>query len=68
MTKDRHGMLIWTGGDRPVDPDTIVAVRVQSDIPRVPVRAGDWPQICWRHRSMDDPKSIWNIIAYKVVS
>lgn len=67
MTKDRHGMNIWTGSDRPVSPDTKVAVRVQGDIPRVPVRAGDWPQICWRHRPMTDPKSIWNIIAYEVV-
>lgn len=67
MTQDRHGMEIWTGGDRPVHPDTIVQVRVQGDIPREPVRAGDWPQICWRHRSMDDPKSIWNIIAFQAI-
>jgi hypothetical protein len=67
MTKDIHGMEIWTGGDRPVHPDTIVAVRVQGGVPRVPVRAGDWPQICWQHRPMEDPKSIWNIIAYRVI-
>lgn len=41
MTQDADGMEIWTGGDRPVDPNTIVAVRVQGNIPRVPVRAGD---------------------------
>jgi len=67
MTKDIHGMTLWTGGDRPVDVDVIVAVRIQGDLPRIPVRAGDWPQVCWRHRTMDDPKSIYNIIAYKLV-
>lgn len=66
-TLDSDGYIIWTGGDRPVDPETIVAIKVQGDIPRVPVAAKHWPQICWRHRDMSDPKSIWNIVAYKVV-
>ena len=66
QTLDANGMILWTGGPRPVDPDTIVAVRVQGNIPRIPVRAGDWPQVCWMHRPMCDPKSKWNIIAYMV--
>ncbi|GEM_PF-1353987 len=63
----KDGMIPWTGGDRPVAPDAIVAVEVQSGIPRAPVRAKQWPQVCWRHRPPDDPKSGWNIIAFRVV-
>lgn len=64
---DEDGMIIWRGGDRPVGVDEIVAVKVQGDIPRSPIRAGEWPQICWRHRPSEDPNSKWNIVAYKVV-
>lgn len=64
---DEDGFIIWTGGERPVPPEAIVAVKVQGKIPRVPVAAKEWPPICWRHRPRDDEKSKWNIIAYKVV-
>jgi hypothetical protein len=60
------GFIEWTPGDRPVSADTIVTVKVQGNIPRAPVKAGEWPQICWRHRPLHDPKSIWNIVAYRV--
>lgn len=66
-TIDIDGFIIWTGGDRPVDKDSLVAVKIQGGMPRVPVKASEWPQICWQHRTSDDPKSIYNIIAYKVL-
>lgn len=66
LNTDAEGFIVWEGGDRPVDLDVVVAVKVAGGIPRVPVRAGDWPQICWRHRPATDAKSVWNIIAYKV--
>ena len=65
---DSDGYIIWSGGDyRPIDKEAIVAVKVRSGIPRVPVRAGDWPQICWMHRHKDDDMNKWDIVAYKVV-
>ena len=65
---DSDGFIIWNGNaDRPVSDDTIIAVKVRSGIPRAPIDAAYWPQICWRHRSKDDPKNGWDIIAYKVV-
>lgn len=64
---DSDGYTIWNGGRRPVDEDMIVAVKVRSGIPRVPVRAGEWPQICWMHRHKDDEMNKWDIVAYKVV-
>ena len=65
---DADGYTIWKGGDyRPVDPDTIVYVKVRGNIPRDPVRAGAWPQICWMHRHKDDDMNKWDIVAYKVV-
>lgn len=64
---DQTAYILWEGGDRPVDPDAIVDVKIASGVPRVPVRAGEWPQICWRHRPVADPKSGWNIVAYRVV-
>jgi len=65
---DSDGYIIWNGNDfRSVDKDTIVAVKVRGQIPRVPVRAGDWPQICWMHRHKDDDMNKWDIIAYKVI-
>ncbi len=65
---DSDGFIIWNGGaDRPVSGDTIVAVKVRSGIPRAPIDAVSWPQICWRHRDKDDPKNGWDILAYKVI-
>jgi hypothetical protein len=65
---DSDGFIIWNGGaDRPVSGDTIVAVKVRSGIPRAPIDALSWPQICWRHRDKDDPKNGWDILAYKVI-
>jgi hypothetical protein len=65
---DTDGYTIWKGGDyRPVDKDTIVAVKVRGKIPRDPVRAGAWPQICWMHLHKDDDMNKWDIVAYKVV-
>jgi hypothetical protein len=65
---DSDGYTIWGGGDyRPVDKDTIVRVKVRGNIPRDPVRAGAWPQICWMHRNKDDEMNKWDIVAYKVV-
>lgn len=64
---DADGYIIWNGGDRPVDVDTIVAVKVRSGIPRSPVAAKHWPQITWRHRKIDDPMNQWDIVAYKVM-
>lgn len=65
---DSDGYTIWEGGDyRPVDKDAIVRVKVRGNIPRDPVRAGDWPQICWMHRAKDDEMNKWDIVAYKVL-
>lgn len=65
---DTDGYIVWEGGDyRPVDKDAIVAVKVRSGIPRSPVRAGEWPQICWMHRHEDDDMNKWDIVAYKVL-
>ena len=65
---DADGYTIWEGGDyRPVDKDTVVAVKVRGKIPRVPVPAGMWPQICWVHRHKDDEMNKWDIVAYKVL-
>jgi hypothetical protein len=65
---DSDGYTIWEGGDyRPVDKDTIVAVKVRGKIPRDPIRAGAWPQICWMHRHKDDDMNKWDIVAYKVL-
>jgi hypothetical protein len=65
---DADGYTIWNGGDyRPVDKETIVRVKVRGNIPRDPVRAGSWPQICWMHRHKDDEMNKWDIVAYKVV-
>jgi hypothetical protein len=36
-------------------------------IPRDPVPAGMWPQICWMHRHKDDDMNKWDIVAYKVL-
>lgn len=67
MKYDADSYIIWNGGDRPVDVDTIVAVKVRSGIPRSPVAAKHWPQITWRHRNVDDPMNQWDIVAYKVM-
>ena len=64
---DEDGYIIWNGGDRPVDKDTIVAVKVRGKVPRSPIAARYWPQITWRHRELGDPMNVWDIIAYKVV-
>jgi hypothetical protein len=64
---DEEGFTIWTGGDRPVDGDVIVAVKVRGAIPRSPIEAKAWPQITWRWRNTDDPMNIWDIVAYKVL-
>lgn len=65
---DKDGYIIWNGGaPRPVSDDTIVAVKVRSGIPRSPIDALYWPQICWTHRGKDDPMNAWDIVAYKVV-
>jgi len=62
---DKDGYTIWNGNaDRPVSKDTIVFVKVRSGVPRDPVSAGAWPQICWRHREKEDQ---WDIVAYKVL-
>ena len=66
-TIDSDGYIVWYGGDRPVDGDAIVAVKVRGDIPRSPIDAKYWPQICWQHRHHDDPMNKWDIVAYKVV-
>lgn len=65
---DNDGFISWTGGNRPVDGETVVAVKVRGGIPRVPVKAKEWPQITWRWRKDDDPMNKWDIIAYKVVN
>jgi len=68
MNYDADGYTIWHGGNfRPVEKDVIVAVKVRCNIPRTPVRAGLWPQICWMHRHKDDDMNKWDIVAYKVV-
>jgi len=65
---DSDGYIIWNGGaDRPVPDDTIVQVKIRSGLYRSPIDALYWPQICWRHRGKDDPKNIWDIVAYKVI-
>ena len=64
---DQDGYTVWYGGDRPVPLNTLVAVKVRSGIPRDVVPAGEWPQVCWRHRPIDDHMSQWNIVAYKVI-
>jgi hypothetical protein len=65
---DADGYTIWAGGNyRPIDKDVVVAVKVRGKIPRDPVPAGMWPQICWMHRHADDEMNIWDIIAYKVL-
>jgi hypothetical protein len=65
---DTDGYTVWEGGDyRPVDKDVIVAVKVRGKIPRDPVPAGMWPQICWMHRHKDDDMNKWDIVAYKVL-
>ena len=64
---DGDGFIIWEGGDRPVDGETVVAVKVRGRIPRSPIAAKHWPQITWRHREADDPMNKWDIVAYKVV-
>lgn len=67
-TVDKDGYTIWNGGaKRPVPDDTIIAVKVRGEIPRGPVDAQYWPQICWMHHDKDDPMNKWDIIAYKVV-
>lgn len=64
---DADGYTIWNGGDRPVDGDLLVAVKVRGKIPRSPIEAKYWPQITWRHRASDDPMNVWDIVAYKVL-
>ena len=65
---DEDGYTIWKGDAfRPMHVDTIVRIKVRGNIPRDPVRAGAWPQICWMHRHKDDDMSRWDIIAYKEV-
>lgn len=65
---DADGYTIWEGGNyRPVDKDVAVAVKVRGKIPRDPVPAGMWPQICWMHRHKDDDMNKWDIVAYKVL-
>lgn len=65
---DAEGFTPWFGGaKRPVSDDTIVVVKVRSGIPRSPIDAAYWPQICWTHREVDDPMNKWDIVAYKVI-
>lgn len=65
---DSDGYTIWNGGaKRPVSDDTIVAVKVRSGIPRSPIEAKYWSQICWLHREVGDPMNRWDIVAYKVI-
>jgi hypothetical protein len=65
---DADGYTVWGGGNfRPVDKDAIVAVKVRGKIPRDPLPAGWWPQICWTHRDKDDDMNKWDIVAYKVL-
>lgn len=65
---DADGYTVWEGGNyRPVDKDVVVAVKVRGKIPRGPVPAGMWPQICWMHRHKDDEMNKWDIVAYKVL-
>lgn len=65
---EEDGFITWTGGDRPVNGDVVVAVKVRGQIPRVPVEAKYWPQITWRWRNENDPMNVWDIVAYKVVN
>jgi hypothetical protein len=68
VSVDSDGYIIWNGGaDRPIPDDAIVQVKIRSGLYRSPIDALYWPQICWRHRSKDDPKNCWDIIAYKVI-
>lgn len=67
MNYDEDGYTIWNGGDRPVDGDLVIAVKVRRKISRSPIEAKQWPQITWRHREADDPMNKWDIVAYKVV-
>ena len=64
---DSDGFIIWEGGDRPVDGETVVAVKVRGKIPRSHIKAKYWPQITWRWRELGDPMNKWDIVAYKVV-
>ena len=65
---DQDGFTVWEGGaNRPVPDTTIVHVKVRSGIPRGPIDASYWPQICWQWRESDDPMNKWDIVAYKVV-
>lgn len=65
---DKDGFTVWEGGaKRPVSDSTIVHVKVRSGIPRSPIDAAYWPQICWQWRPADDPMNKWDIVAYKVV-
>ena len=66
--KDEDGFIVWHGGSkRPVSDSTIVKVKIRSGIPRDPIDACYWPQICWTWREADDPMNKWDIVAYKVV-
>lgn len=67
-TYEEDGFITWAGGDRPVNGDVVVAVKVRGQIPRVPVEAKYWPQITWRWRNENDPMNVWDIVAYKVVN
>ena len=64
---DSDGFIVWEGGDRPVDGETVVAVKVRGKIPRSPIAAKYSPQITWRWRELGDPMNVWDIVAYKVV-
>ena len=65
---DQDGFIVWEGGaNRPVPDTTIVHVKVRSGIPRDPIDAVYWPQICWQWRESDDPMNKWDIVAYKVI-
>lgn len=62
---DADGWIEWKGGPRPVDPETMIQVRLRSDQPgsyRVPAPAKlmDW------ERDLADP--FGDIVAYRVIS
>ena len=64
---DEDGWVEWTGGPRPVAKHVIIDVECANGLPRDPVAAGLWPDICWHWRPKTNPKSEWNIVKYRVV-
>lgn len=62
---DADGWIEWKGGPRPVDPETMVQVRLRSDQPGCYRAPGPAKLLAWEH-DLADP--FGDIVAYRIIS